>query len=124
MICALAPFTRALLYDATARTAATQLTAGLSFAERQRLADDVPTHGLAARAGKHTLGELARELVAIAKDGLARVAPTSLSLLDPIEQIATTGITQADQMVATWQRHNGDRPSLVRALAHPGLAGS
>jgi glutamate--cysteine ligase len=124
MICALAPFSRALLYDPTARAAATQLTAALSFAERQRLADDVPTQGLAARAGKHTLGELARELVAIAKDGLGRVAPTSLSLLDPVEQIATSGITQADQMVAAWQRHGGDRPSLVRALAHPGLAGS
>jgi glutamate--cysteine ligase len=124
MICALAPFTRALLYDATARTAATQLTAGLSFAARQQLADDVPTQGLAARAGEHTLGELARELVAIAKDGLSRVAPTSASLLDPVEQIATTGITQADHMVAAWQRHGGDRAALVRALAHPGLAGS
>jgi len=102
MIAALAPMMRGLLYDATARTAATQLTAGLAFADRQRLADDVPAQGLAARAGKHTIGELAKQLVA---------------------QIATTGVTQADQMVALWQRHGGDRASLVRALAHPGLAG-
>src|SRR5688572_28703029 len=46
MIAALGPMSRGLLYDADARTAATALTAGLSFAERQRLADDVPRAGL------------------------------------------------------------------------------
>lgn len=123
MICALAPMMRGVLYDVTARAAATQLTASLSFDDRQRLADEVPARGLAARAGDHTLAELARELIAIAKDGLARVAPASLPLLAPVEAIATTGVTQADQMVAAWQRTGGDRPSLVRALALPGLGG-
>ncbi|MDQ3365948.1 MAG: glutamate-cysteine ligase family protein [Myxococcota bacterium] len=121
MISALAPMMRGLLYDASARTAATALTAKLSFAERQQLAEDVPTQGLAARAGTHTLGELARELVAITQDGLARVAPAARSLLDPVEEIATTGVTQADRMVALWQQHAGDRASIIRALAHPGL---
>lgn len=123
MICALAPMMRGLLYDPTSRAAATRLTAGLSFAERQQLADDVPAKGFAARAGKHTIGALAKELVAIAKDGLRRVAPKSLPLLAPVEAIATTGVTQADQMVATWQKHQGDRTAMVRALAHPGLEG-
>ena len=123
MICALAPMMRGLLYDPTSRAAATRLTAGLSFAERQQLADDVPAKGFAAHAGKHTVGALAKELVAIAKDGLGRVAPRSLPLLAPVEAIATTGVTQADQMVATWKKHEGDRTAMVRALAHPGLAG-
>jgi hypothetical protein len=121
MIAALSPMMRGVLYDPTARAAATQLTAGLSFADRQRLADDVPAHGLAAHAGKRTLGELARELVAIAKDGLSRVAPASVKLLEPVEAIATGGITQADRMVTLWQRAGGDRAAVVRALAHPGL---
>ena len=123
MIAALGPLMRGVLYDATARRAATELTAKLSFAERQQLADDVAAVGLAARAGEHTVGELARELVAIAKDGLARVAPASSPLLAPVEQIAATGVTQADRMVAIWQRTGGDRAALVRALAHPGLDG-
>jgi glutamate--cysteine ligase len=122
MIAALAPMMRGLLYDQTARTAATQLTAGLTFAERQALADEVPVTGLATRAGKHTVGELARQLVAIAKDGLGRVAPRSVDLLAPVEEIATSGITQADHMIAAWQRAGSDRSALVRALAHPGLA--
>ena len=97
------------------------LTARLSFAERQRLADEVPRQGFAARAGDHAVGDLAQELVAIARDGLPRVAPAALPLLAPVEEIAATRRTQADAMVELWQRHEGDRAALIRALAHPGL---
>jgi glutamate--cysteine ligase len=122
MIEALAPLTRGLLYDATARTAATALTAGMSFQDRQKLADEVPRSGLAARAGRHSIGELAKELVTIARDGLARIAPDSVPLLAPVEAIAASSRTQADRIVDIWQRHAGDKPALIRALAHPGLA--
>jgi glutamate--cysteine ligase len=122
MIAALAPMTRGLLYDRTARTAAIELTSKLSYAERQKLADDVPRQGLTAKAGKHTLGELAKQLVAIAKDGLSRIAPSSAALLAPVEQIASTGRTQADRIRELWNQHAGDRPALIKALAHPGLA--
>jgi glutamate--cysteine ligase len=123
MITALAPMMRGLLYDDVARREATKLTAGLSIAERQQLADDVPMQGLAARAGKHAVGDLAQELVAIARDGLQRVAPTAIELLAPVEAIAVTRRTQADEMLDAWQRHKGDRAALIRALAHPGLSG-
>ncbi|HLL25808.1 MAG TPA: glutamate-cysteine ligase family protein, partial [Kofleriaceae bacterium] len=121
MIAALSPLMRGILYDPTARAAATALTSGMSFAARQQLADDVPTRGFAARAGKHAVGTLAKELVAIARDGLSRVAPTSIGLLAAVEEIAETGITQADQMAAMWTENAGDRAALVRVLAHPGL---
>lgn len=123
MIAALSPFVRGLLYDPAARTAATALLARLSFAERQRLADEVPTLGFAARAAGHTVGDLAAELVAIATDGLRRIAPDSVPLLAPVQEIAATRRTQADQMIELWQRHAGDRRALIKALAHPGLGG-
>ncbi|HTL34396.1 MAG TPA: glutamate-cysteine ligase family protein [Kofleriaceae bacterium] len=122
MIQALAPMMRGLLYDATARSAAAALTAGLSFEERQRIADEMPKTGLRTRAGAHTLGELAKQLVAIARDGLSRVAPASIPLLAPVEEIAATGRTQSDRIVELWQKNAGDRAALIRALAHPGLA--
>ena len=121
MITALSPMMRGLLYDTTARTAGIELLAKLSFADRQRLADDVPKQGFAAKAGGHSVGDLAAELVAIATDGLRRVAPASVPLLAPVQEIATTRRTQADQMVELWKRHQGDRPALIAALAHPGL---
>jgi glutamate--cysteine ligase len=121
MTAALGPMARGLLYDATARDAATALTAGLSFADRQRLAEDVPRQGFAARAGKRSVGELAAELVAIARDGLGRVAPSAVPLLAPVADIAGSRRTQADAMIDLWRAHAGDRAALVRALAHPGL---
>lgn len=121
MIAALAPMMRGILYDATARTAAIELVQSLSFAERQDIADRVPRSGLATKAGTTTLGVLAKELVAIARDGLGRVAPTALHLLDPVAEIATSGRTQADAMLDTWRAAGGDRAKLIRALAHPGL---
>jgi glutamate--cysteine ligase len=122
MIGALGPFMRGLLYDPTARAAGIALTAGLSFADRQQLADDVPRLGFAARVGQHTVGDLAGELVAIVRDGLSRVAPAALPLIAPLEDIATTRRTQSDRVVELWRAHAGDRAALVRALAHPGLA--
>jgi glutamate--cysteine ligase len=121
MIAALGPMMRGLLYDPSARAAATKLTSSLSFAERQQLADEVPRLGLAARAGHHTVGALAKELVRIACDGLSRVAPNAGDLLLPVEEIARTGRTQADEIVASWRQHAGNRPALIRSLAHPGL---
>jgi glutamate--cysteine ligase len=122
MIEALAPMMRGLLYDPTARAAATALTSNLSYAERQKVSDEMPKQGLHTRAGKYTLGELAKQLVAIARDGLTRVAPATAALLAPVEEIATTGRTQADRIIELWQKHAGDRAALIRALAHPGLA--
>jgi glutamate--cysteine ligase len=94
----------------------------MTYAERDQLCDVVPRQGFAARAGAHTVGELARELVAIARDGLSRVAPDARSLIDPVEAIATSGRTHADKVIDAWRAHAGDGPALVRALAHPGLA--
>lgn len=120
MIQALGPMMRGLLYDASARAEATALTAQLSFAEREQLADAIPQQGLAAQAGRNTVGELARELVRIATDGLGRIAPTALRLLDPVAEIATSGRTQADAMVDAWNAA-GTREAQLAALAHPGL---
>ncbi|MEO6776451.1 MAG: glutamate-cysteine ligase family protein [Kofleriaceae bacterium] len=121
MNAALGPLMRGLLYDPTARAAATELTAELTYPERERIADEVPRAGFATRAGRHTLGELAKQLVAIAKDGLGRVAPAAISLLAPVEAIASTGRTQADRIIELWNQSAGDRPALIQALAHPGL---
>jgi len=121
MIAALAPLMRGLLYDTTARTAAIALTDGMSFADRQQLAEVVPKQGFAARAGRHTVGALAKELVEIATDGLSRVAPGALELLAPVQEIAETQRTEADRMIELWNQHAGNRPALIQALAHPGL---
>ena len=110
MIEALAPMMRGLLYDATARTAATALTAELSFAERQRSPTKFRAPG-SPRAPATTRSASSRsELVAIAQDGLSRVAPASVDLLAPVEEIATTGRTQSDRIIELWQRARRQSP--------------
>ena len=126
MIVALGPFTRALLYDETARRAATALTAGLSLAERDALADDVPRLGFRATAGAHgrRVGDLARELVDIVCDGLRREAPEELPYLDVVRAIVASGRTQADETIELWRRTGGEPARVIAELAHPGLDGS
>jgi glutamate--cysteine ligase len=121
MISALAPLCRGVVYDATAAAAAIELTAGASIADRQRLADEVPKAGLAATIGGRTVGDLARELVAIAKDGLRRVGPDEISLLAPLERIVETGKTRADEIRAIWNETAGEPAQAIPRLAHPGL---
>ncbi len=121
MITALSPMMRGILYDTAARTSAIELLAKVSYADRQQLAADVPKQGFAARIGRHTVGDLAAELVSIATDGLSRVAPAALPLLAPVQEIAETRRTQSDRIIELWQKHAGDRRALVAALAHPGL---
>ena len=125
MIAALGPLSRGLLYDAAARDAAIALTSGLSFDERQRLADLVPRSGLATVVGQTTVGELAKELVAIAAAGLARIEHgaerSSLSLLDPVREIAETGRTQSDRIIEIWNQTGGEPGKAIPLLAHPGL---
>ncbi|MBP9088191.1 MAG: hypothetical protein KBG15_18865, partial [Kofleriaceae bacterium] len=103
MIAALGPFARGLAYDDAACTAAIALTAELDMAARQQLADDVCRQGFAARAGRHSVGDLAKELVVIARAGLARTAPDALALIDCVEEVARTGITHADRSRQAWQ---------------------
>lgn len=121
MIAALSPMMRGILYDPASRTAAIELLAKVSYADRQQLAADVPIQGFAARIGRHSVGDLAAELVAIATDGVARVAPSALPLLAPVQEIAETRRTQSDRIIELWQKHTGDRQALIAALAHPGL---
>lgn len=116
---ALGPLCRGLLYDATARRDAAALTAGLRFDQRIELWDAVARRGLVAQVPgtRHTVGELARDLVAIVSDGLRRSAPDDLPYLEPIRAIVDSGRTQADDIRDLWNRVQGDPAQVIEALA-------
>ncbi|GAB4515832.1 MAG: glutamate--cysteine ligase [Haliangiales bacterium] len=122
LVLALGPLCRGFLYDADARAAATALTAGLSFSDRLALWVGAAERGLSARVPgrSHTLGELARELVDIARDGLARQDPDEVRYLDPVREIAATGRTQADALRDLWARTNGAPEPVIEALLRAG----
>jgi glutamate--cysteine ligase len=103
MIAALGPFSRGIAYDAAARDATIALTAHLDMPARQQLSDQVGKTGLATKVGRHTVGDLAKELVAIAHDGLRRQAPDAIGLIAPIASVAETQRTHADAARDKWR---------------------
>ena len=61
-----------ILYDDTSLDAAWDLVKNWTAAERQKLRDEVPKAGLAATIHGRTAGEIAGEILTLARNGLAR----------------------------------------------------
>jgi glutamate--cysteine ligase len=110
-ICALPALWVGLLYDQAALDAAWELVKDWSAEERQLLRDQVPRLGLRARVGKQAVRELAREVVALSRDGLRRRARRDRSgrdeshFLAPVEEVVERGQTPAEDLLA---RFNGE----------------
>ena len=100
-----------LLYDDAALAAAEALVRGLGHADALALRAAVPKQGIATPFGSGTLRELARDVVAIACDGLrARgcrdtTGADESAYLAPLEAIVAGGPTQAEYWLA---RYLGD----------------
>jgi glutamate--cysteine ligase len=117
MVLALPVLWKGLLYDDNALAATLALTARFTFAERQALRAEVPRAGLAAKApGGATVRDLARDLVAAARDGLTRIAPDEVAALAPLEEIVATGRAPADRVRDLHRAAAGDPRRLVDAL--------
>lgn len=116
MAVGLAALWRGILEDAEARKAAWSLVKNHSFAEREALRREVPRAGLKATLGGRSLAELARELVAIAHQGLLRVpeGAADAKLLDPLAARAKSGRTAADDLLADHEAAKGDPATLIK----------
>jgi glutamate--cysteine ligase len=100
-----------LLYDDAALTAAENLLRGAGWQEANAMRSSVPTLGLDTAWKQGTMRDLARDVVAIAKDGLnARrrlnaAGETEAVYLEPLAAIAAGGPTQAEYWLS---RYNGE----------------
>ncbi|MDA8050746.1 MAG: glutamate--cysteine ligase [Rhodospirillales bacterium] len=106
MMLAQSAFWVGILYDEAALAAAAALIARTPWQEFAALRDSVPMTGLATRWGRGTLRDLAREVIAIAAEGLARRGRLNAAgdderiYLAPIEAIAAGAPTQAEYWLA------------------------
>ena len=105
-ICALPAFWVGLLYDDTALDAAWDLVRTWSMEEREQLRNDVPKLALGARIpGGHTLRDLAREVLPIARHGLAARARLGQSgdnetgFLSTLDEIVESGKVPAQRLL-------------------------
>lgn len=111
---------RGLVDDPEAREAAWQLVSYATPEEREATRRQVPKMALEANLGRHKLGDLAPELVAIAKQGLLRLneGDADARLLEPLEQLAAERRCPAMAMLEDYERFNGDPAKLIAAWEH------
>lgn len=98
-----------LLYDTTALNAAAGLVADWSEEERETMRLTVPTTGLATPFRGRTVRDIALEILALAEGGLLRRARMNekgqdeTRALAPLMEIARTGRTEADRLLAAYE---------------------
>ena len=111
-ICALPAFWVGLMYDGTALDAAWDLVKDWTTEDQQALREAVPTTALATSFRDRTVRELAREVLALSRHGLARRARLNgegmdeTMFLSSLEVIVASGRTRAEVMLreyaTTW----------------------
>lgn len=111
-------FLKGLLYDGDARGAAWDFFRHQTAADREELYRASWKLGLKTPFGRTTLGELAVELLAVAREGLRRQRKDGRGLdetvyLDGISEIAETGVTLAERLLRRWE---GERSAKVAVL--------
>ncbi len=111
-----------LLYDADALEAATRLVADWTAEERQALRETAPRSALATPFRASTLRETAREVLAIAREGLkrrSRIDPASgrdeTVHLEVLDEIVASGKTYAERLLADFAANGGDATAILRA---------
>jgi glutamate--cysteine ligase len=98
-----------VFYDDAALAAAWDLCKGWTAEDRAGLRRDVPRLGLKAKVAGRTAQDVARDFVAIAKSGLKDRAHLNGGFLDEtiylgdLEEIAETGITPAERLLALYE---------------------
>ena len=109
-ICALSALWTGLLYDQQALEAAWDLVKGWNAEERQKLRDDVPRLGFSTEIRDRKVRGLAREMIALARDGLKRrrrldyySGDDESHFLDPIEDIVESGRTPAEVLLVRYE---------------------
>jgi glutamate--cysteine ligase len=110
-LCALPALWAGILYDQSALDAAWDLVKDWSAAERQQLRDDVPRLGFKAEIRGRKVRGLARDILSLARHGLARRAHLDRSgrdethFLDALEDLVESGETPAERLL---RRYHGE----------------
>jgi glutamate--cysteine ligase len=107
-LCALPAFWVGLLYDSPSLDAAWALVKDWTQEEREALRRDVPRLALNTPFRKGRIGDIALDVLDIARDGLKHraaldgAAMNETSFLNPLSHIAESGITPAEEMLTAY----------------------
>jgi glutamate--cysteine ligase len=119
--CALPALWRGVLYDPEARAAAAALAVTTDLAEVRAAQTRAARHGLRAPYGRATVGAYAKELVAIAREGLERLAhargeESDVVCLEPLMEQVEAGLCPADHLIRSYEAAGGGRAGVMAAI--------
>ena len=124
-ICALPAFWVGLLYDKAALDGAWEIVRDWTAEERQALREAVPKTALATPFRNRTAGDIARDVLALARDGLARRARLNADgsdetiFLSSLEEVMARRETLAEQLLREYETEwNGDIDEVFRRYAY------
>ncbi len=124
-ICALPALWVGILYDAPSLAAAWDLCRGWDIADHERLRRDVTRLGLRAEVAGRSVQDVARDMVAIARQGLKNRARFSGGMVDErgylseLEDIADSGLTPAERLLEAFHgRWGGDITTVYAEQAY------
>jgi glutamate--cysteine ligase len=107
-LCALPALWAGLLYHQPSLDAAWDMARDWSMEERIRLRAEVPRLGLRAEVGGRSVRDMARELIELARQGLAArgrlnaAGDNETGFLSPLQEVAETGVTPAERKLALY----------------------
>jgi len=124
-LCALPALWTGILYDPAAQAAAWDLCKRWTVEDRATLIRDVPRLALNAEVAGRPVRDVARDMVAIAAQGLHTRGRLSGGLVDEssylgeLEDIAETGVTAAERLLALYNGPwHGDASEVFEAFAY------
>jgi glutamate--cysteine ligase len=112
-ICALPAFWVGLLYDGEALDAAEALTRDWTYGDVKAMRDAVPAQGIGTEFRGRTLREVAREVLAISRQGLKNRARMNrdgydeTSFLSTLDEVVARGTTSAEEMLSAYHTRWG-----------------
>jgi len=107
-LCALPALWVGLLYHRPSLDAAWDIAREWSLEERIRLREEVPRLGLRAQVRGRSVQDIARELIELARAGLAArgrlnaAGDNETGFLSPLQEVAETGVTPAERKLALY----------------------
>ncbi|MBW8814815.1 MAG: glutamate--cysteine ligase [Caulobacterales bacterium] len=124
-LCALPALWMGVLYDSAALAASWDLCKDWKIDDHERLRADVARHGLKAQIAGRTVQDVAKDLLAIASQGLKNRNRLSGGLVDEsgylaeLEHIAETGVTPAERLLELYEtRWAGDAGRVFEDFAY------
>ncbi len=124
-LCALPALWVGIFYDSAALAAAWDLCKDWKTADHERLRADVARRGLKAEIAGRTVQDVAKDMIAIAREGLKRRNRLSGGLIDEsgylseLDEIAASGVTPAERLLELYNGPwAGDAGKVFEAFAY------